>query len=58
MSQRVFNAVVATLCGYEVAAICSGGRVPTLSSIDRKLKHTLSPVILGGLAAHFYGRWP
>lgn len=57
MTPRVFNVIVAALCGYEVVAICSG-RVPTLSMIDRRLKHTISPIILSGLAAHFYGRWP
>lgn len=49
--------VVAGLCGYEVAAICSRGRLPVLTELDRRTHHAICPVIIGGLAVHFYG-WP
>ena len=49
---------VATVCAYEVLAICSGGRIPTLSYLDRKHKHIISAAIFAGLAAHFYVEVP
>lgn len=45
--------LVAGLCGYEVVAIVSG-KLPTLTALDRKYWHLLSPVIIGGLMVHFY----
>jgi hypothetical protein len=50
--------IVASLCGYETVAICSRGQLPTLTELDRRAHHAICPVILGGLAVHFYGGWP
>jgi len=49
-----FRVAVAVFCGYEVAAIVSGGRVPTLTELDKKTFHVLSMVIIGALIVHFY----
>lgn len=49
----MFRWVVALLCGYEVVAIISG-KVPTLTELDRKYKHAISPLMLTGMVVHFY----
>lgn len=49
----IFRHVVAALCAYEVAAILSG-KIPTLTALDRRARHVLAPVLIGGLAAHFW----
>jgi hypothetical protein len=50
---NAFRSVVIGLCQYEVTAILSRGRIPTLTKLSRK--HRWLPwVILGGLAVHFY----
>ena len=50
---RNFRYIVAALCSYEVFAIMSG-KVPTLTELDKRSKHTVSAFIFGGLAVHFY----
>jgi hypothetical protein len=49
----IFRHIVAALCTYEVFAILSG-KVPTLTALDRRTRHALAPVLIGGLAAHFW----
>jgi hypothetical protein len=49
----ILRHIVACLCAYEVAAILSG-RIPTLTALDRRSRHVLAPVLVGGLAAHFW----
>lgn len=51
--KHAFKSVVIALCQYEVTAILSGGKVPTLTKLGKE--HRWLPcVILGGLAVHFY----
>lgn len=52
MKRSYFTYLVAGLCQYETVAILSRGKLPTLTCLDRKLKHGLTPVLLGGLAVH------
>jgi hypothetical protein len=47
---------VATLCAYEIIAIASRGKIPTLSALDQRY-HVPGPLIIGGLVAHFYGKY-
>ncbi len=47
-----FRDVVVILCSYEVVAITTH-RVPTLTHLHEKYK-IIGPVILAGLAFHFY----
>jgi hypothetical protein len=46
------KAVVAGLCGYEVAAIASRGRVPTITALSRRWP-VVGAVIVTALAVHF-----
>jgi hypothetical protein len=48
-----FRYIVAALCSYEVFAIISG-KAPTLTELDKRTKHVLGALIIGGLAVHFY----
>lgn len=50
---RLLEPVVVGLCQYEVAAILSRRKIPTLTRISRQHKW-LAPVLLAGLAVHFY----
>lgn len=47
---------MATLCGYEMVAIASHGRIPTLTKLNTRYR-VIGPLILGGLVAHFYGAY-
>jgi hypothetical protein len=58
MTKQQFSLVVAGLCGYELAAIASMGRIPTLTELNRRYKHSVGVPILIGLAVHFYADWP
>lgn len=51
---KLMHTVVATVCGYEAVAIASNGKIPTITVLDKRAKHMIAPVILGGLAVHFY----
>ena len=53
MPEPAVKITVALLCSYEVLAILSRGKVPTLTKLDRRCR-VVGPVILGGLAVHFY----
>lgn len=53
---KTLHFVVGSCCAYEVAALASHGKLPTLSMLDKKCKHTVAPIILGGLTLHFYWR--
>lgn len=44
--------VAAGLCGFEVAAICTG-KVPTLTALSAKHRW-LGPVLVGALAIHLW----
>lgn len=48
--------VVLTLCAYEVAAILSRRRLPTLSKLSQRYPW-LAPTLIGGLSAHLYPRF-
>lgn len=48
----VVEAVIAAFCGYEVAAIVSGERLPTLSRIQHKHR-VVGAAIVGYLTWHF-----
>jgi hypothetical protein len=47
-----FRDIVIGLCSYEVVAIVTG-RIPTLTALQKRYR-VLGPVILTGLALHFY----
>jgi hypothetical protein len=44
---------VGVLCEYEVVALLSNGRVPTLTALAKRYPF-VAPTILGGLVTHFY----
>lgn len=48
---RATKALVATLCGYEVAAITTG-RVPTITALNRRWP-ALGAALVAALAIHF-----
>lgn len=48
--------VVLTLCTYEVAAILSRRRLPTLSKLTERYPW-LAPTLIGGLSAHLYPKF-
>lgn len=48
--------VVLTLCTYEIAAILSRRRLPTLSKLTERYPW-LAPTLIGGLSAHLYPRF-
>lgn len=48
-----FHSLVGMLCQYEVAALLSRKRLPTLTRLSARHKW-LAPVLLGSLAVHFY----
>jgi len=48
----VMDAVIAAFCGYEVAAIMSGERLPTLSRIQHRHR-VVGAAIVGYLTWHF-----
>ena len=48
----VMDAVIAAFCGYEVAAIVSGERLPTLSLLQHRHR-LLGAAIVGYLSWHF-----
>lgn len=48
----VMDAVIAAFCGYEVAAIVSGERLPTLSRIQHRHR-IVGAAIVGYLTWHF-----
>ena len=54
VENKYTKALVASVCGYEVVAIASRGKIPTLTCWNTQYK-VIAPVILGGLAEHFYG---
>jgi hypothetical protein len=45
--------VVAVVCGYELVALYSGGKIPTLSRLSCRYRW-LGPVLVGGLTLHLY----
>ena len=56
-----FHYVVAGVCGYEVFAILSKGKVKVgpvqfkmITTFDRDTRHALAPFIIGGLIVHFF----
>lgn len=49
----VTKAVVAALCQYEVVAIGSGGRLPTITALDRRWR-IIGVGIVFGLGIHFW----
>jgi hypothetical protein len=53
----VTKAVVAALCTYEVAAIGSGGRLPTITALDKRWRF-IGAAIVGALAIHFWAPTP
>lgn len=53
VKKHAFRSVVIGLCQYEVTAILSGGRIPTLTTLS-KTHRWLPWVIVGGLSAHLY----
>lgn len=48
-----FHSLVGLLCQYEVAALLSRRRLPTLTRLSARHKW-LAPVILAGLGVHLY----
>jgi len=44
--------VVATACGYEAAALISRGKIPTISSLQRRHR-LLAYLVVGWLCWHF-----
>lgn len=46
------KAVVAALCAWEVAAICTG-RVPTITALNRR-HPAIGVALVGALALHFW----
>lgn len=53
---QITKTCVAALCGYETVAIMSRGKLPTLTRLNHQYR-VIAPVILSGLAAHFYWAW-
>lgn len=58
MTKQQFSTAVAAVCAYEVAAIASCGKIPTLTELNRRYRHSVGVPILIGLAIHFYADWP
>jgi hypothetical protein len=48
----ITDAAIAALCGYEIAAICSGERLPTLSRMQSRYR-LLGCALVGALTWHF-----
>lgn len=57
-SKHRVSGLVAAFCGYEVAAILSQGKIPTLTELNIRSKRVLGMVIVGGLAYHLFYDWP
>ncbi|GAA1138213.1 hypothetical protein GCM10009606_17550 [Nocardioides aquiterrae] len=49
---RTTKALVAAICAYECAAICTG-HVPTITTLNRRWP-ALGVVLVGALALHFW----
>ena len=49
----VVKTVVAALCTYEVAAIGSSGRLPTITALDKRFR-VIGAAIVVALAVHFW----
>jgi hypothetical protein len=47
----MFRHVVASLCMYELAAIYSRGKLPTLSTLSARHR-VVGPLLVGGLVSH------
>ena len=57
-ASKQLTRLVMFMCGYELAALATKGKIPTISELDARTRHTLAPLILGGLAAHLFLGWP
>jgi hypothetical protein len=53
IKKAAFEGVVIGLCQYEVAAILSRKKIPTLTRLSRKQKW-LAPVLVAGLTVHLF----
>jgi hypothetical protein len=51
--EKASHSLVAATCQYEVAALASRGKLPTISALCRKYRW-VEGVVLAGLVVHFH----